>query len=101
MSKKKRSDERTFETFKEVSRHDERIMTEAHPSCFNGQPNVVKYRVTIERVPEPDAVIRDRIEALWRSSKNWHDIAPLQKAAKRYGLDLDMKEYGVDKKGGS
>lgn len=58
------------------------------PSCFNGEVAFERYRVTVERIEEPDEVLVARLVDLWETSDNIHDAPPLQKAAKWLGASL-------------
>ena len=55
------------------------------PSCFNGEVNVRKYKITVEMVDEPIAVIHKRLEKFWVESSNYHDRDPLKDMANRTG----------------
>lgn len=77
-----------FETFANVNAMGMGYLTQDNPSCFNGMVRVVKYKVTIEEVPETDETIRDRIQELWDKCDNIHHRAPLRKVAAKYGLEL-------------
>jgi hypothetical protein len=68
------------------------------PSCFNGNVKVERYRVTFERVDEPDDLVRERLVALWRASDNHHHVGPLRAKAAKYGLKLDMNDWGKDRR---
>jgi hypothetical protein len=65
------------------------------PSVGNGDVRVVRYRVTVEPIDEPEAVA-GRIRTLWRLCSNHHEWQPLRAAAKRHGVTLDDAERGVD-----
>ncbi len=67
------------------------------PDCFNGIVSVRKYRITVEEIPEPVEVIRDRIRMLWRRVSNTHHWDPLREAAKDVGIELDWNERGTDR----
>lgn len=77
-----------FETFRPITSWERGNLEAKGPSCGNGQVQVVKYRVTCERVEEPIEAIHERIQALWDRSTNHHDHTPLQAAAKRHGYVL-------------
>ncbi len=67
------------------------------PSCFNGDVRVVRYKITIEPVDEPEA-IKERLKLLWRSTNNWHHREPLLHEAKRRKVELNPDEFGADVK---
>jgi len=85
-----------FETFNGYITSSMQRFDDKQPSCFNGYVNVRKYRVTIEIVPEPDEVIRERIIKLWRMCDNHHHWTPLKSAAAKVGLKLDHAVNGID-----
>ena len=67
------------------------------PSSFNGDVKVERFRVTVERVEEPVEVLRERLVKLWRECGNCHHWTPIKAKARKYGLELDMKDCGVDR----
>lgn len=58
------------------------------PSCFNGNVNIHKYKITIEIVEEPIEVYQERLEKLWVESDNHHHYRPLQEAANKIGYQF-------------
>jgi len=85
-----------FDTFNSFVTNSMQRYESKEPSCFNGIVDVIKYKVTIEIVPEPDEVIRERLLKLWRMCDNHHHWEPLRAAADKVGLELDYKESGID-----
>lgn len=79
---------RVFETFRAIGAYEMGNLRQEDPSCFNGNVQVKRYRVTIEEIEEPDDVIAARIQKLWDECKNHHHWSPLQAVAKRHGLEL-------------
>ena len=63
------------------------------PYCFNGSACITRYRVTIEKVAEPNSVLAARIIKLWTESDNTHDMQPLKEAAAKIGLDLSGHQW--------
>lgn len=86
-----------FETFRAVGVWERNQMEQVHPSAFNGQVRVKRYRVTIEEIEESDEVIRERLLKLWREDGNYHHVDPLRAMAKKYGLELNMEDFGRDR----
>lgn len=82
------ADKTVIETFREVGSWELGNLKQSEPSCFNGCVRVVKYRVTVERVEEPDDVVRARIQALWDTCDNHHHRGPLRDMARTYGMSL-------------
>ncbi len=66
------------------------------PSSFNGIVQVETYRITVEKIPESNEVYAARVRKLWRKCDNHHHRDPLRQAAKKYGVELDDAENGVD-----
>jgi hypothetical protein len=87
-----------LETFREVGPYELLGLKSDAPFCFNRIVGVKKYRVTVEEIQEPDSVIVGRIKSLWRQSGNHHDWEPLKKAAIKYGVELDHKELGIERR---
>lgn len=81
-----------FETFRDIGTFEVNNLKQEDPSCFNGMVRVRKYRVTVERLDEPDEVVIARLRKLWAECNNHHHRAPLLAAAKALGLDLYEKE---------
>lgn len=65
------------------------------PSVFNGFVRVVRYRLTIERVEEPEEVYRARLLELWETCDNHHSWSPLRVAATARGLTLPPGTAGT------
>lgn len=87
----------SFDTYS-ASKH--RVDTDRcfrEPSCFNGMVKVVRYRVTVEQIDEPEA-IAERLRKLWEESDNWHHRFPLERAAKQHGVALDPDAFGKAKR---
>jgi hypothetical protein len=88
----------TIETFRKIGPYELHSLKRDYPSCFNGIVDVRRTRVTVEVIDEPEDVIYQRILNLWRSTKNHHEYAPLQRAAKDIGRELPHSELGADHK---
>lgn len=71
----------TLETYQPVRGWTIRQFEQAEPSAFNGEVRVRRYRVTIELIPDGDAVLAARIQKLWDRCTNHHHYDPLRKAA--------------------
>lgn len=77
------------------------------PSCVNVL-EVIRYRVTVERIEEPRDVVLERMRRLWRESeRNIHVWDRFRKVAVELGLTdtearamFDAKDQGVDYKPG-
>lgn len=88
---------KVYETFCEIDTFDIGRSTQSEPSCFNGIVRVTRYRVTVEKIEEPREVIEGRLVKLWRSTDNYHHVEPLRRAAARFGVELDRKQFGADR----
>ncbi|KPK66753.1 MAG: hypothetical protein AMS21_00950 [Gemmatimonas sp. SG8_38_2] len=91
MSKRKKKKDEfpiSFETFKYPGEWALHALKQSEPNCFNGIVSVRKFRITVERIDEPDEVIRERLQKLWDKSNNSHDWGPLRAVAKEFGLKL-------------
>jgi hypothetical protein len=82
---------RVIETFRKIGQYELGNLTSDEPSCFNGRVSIHRYRVTVEKLEEPDEVLKERIQKLWDECDNSHHWGPLQDAAKGLGLKLDFK----------
>lgn len=78
----------SFDTFGCPGDQIKRLLV-AEPTAFNGLVRVERYRVTIERIEEPEDVIKARLQELLdlpgHIDKNKH----VRKAAAKLGIKLD------------
>lgn len=77
-----------FETFGDPSQQIERFLT-AKPSIFNGTVSVERYRITIERIEEPEAVLKERLTELIEAPGHIDKYKHVRKAAARLGIKLE------------
>ena len=82
------SEKQVIETFRDIGSYELGQLRQSEPSCFNGMVRVERYRVTVERIEEPVEVIRERLRAMWATTKNHHHRDPLLRMGKKYGIDL-------------
>lgn len=68
------------------------------PFAFNGAVGVRKYRITVEMVEEPMAVIHERLEQLWLVCDNHHNWGALETAAEKYGYAFKGKRGSLNLK---
>jgi hypothetical protein len=87
---------KTFETYRNISDYQISNLKHENPSCFNGNIEITKYRVTIEEVEEPKEVLQARLQELWDKCNNWHHWKPLRAAARKLGYEF--KNYPGIKK---
>jgi len=73
------------------------IYIKSEPSSFNGAVDVTRYRITVERIDEPEEE-KERLRKLWVECDNNHQWAALDAAAARLGIALDVKDRGSDRK---
>lgn len=103
MSKKLKTEARdypkVFETFRSIGSFELMNLTKKEPTCFNGAVEVNKYRITIEKVDEPNEVIAERLQKLWDDCDNMHHWTPLKRAAEKIGYTL-VGEVGKNRKRG-
>lgn len=76
------------ETFRDVSGYWLDNLTRTEPSCFNGIVDVVKYRITVEKIVEDTSIYQERLQKLWEECDNYHHWEPLQNKAKELGVIL-------------
>lgn len=82
---------RTIETFRPIGEYELGQLEQKEPSSFNGFVRVLKYKVTVEIVPEEVDVITSRIQDLWDICDNYHHHTPLEEIAKKYNYQLQGK----------
>jgi len=61
------------------------IFISNEPSSTNGNIQVEKYKITIEKLEEPKETIFERLELLWVTDDNFHNYEPLERKAKELG----------------
>jgi len=59
------------------------------PSAFNGQIQVERYRVTVERIDEPKEVLKERLLELLKQKGHIDKNRQVRKEAARLGINLD------------
>ncbi len=87
-----------FETFQAPIPYMVMQLEKPQPSCFNGSVCVVKYRITIEKVEEPDEAVAARLVKLWLDSDNSHHMEPLSRVGKEFGVDLHQHKFGANRR---
>lgn len=65
------------------------------PSSAN-KVSIRKYRITVEEISEPGAVLRERLLLLWRKCNNQHERLSLLEEADRLGCELPNTEFGMN-----
>ncbi len=95
---KKREYPIVIETFVPPNKYATESMERSTPHCLNGELFIRKYRVTVDIIEEPVRDIRARILYLWVTGDNIHHMQPLRDAANKYGLDLEGKGFGCQRK---
>jgi|LakMenEpi03Aug12_release.lakeMendotaPanAssembly.Ray.scaffolds.fasta_scaffold00097_106 hypothetical protein len=91
MAKTKSKDDNSticFETFKKIGAYEQSILEKKDATCFNGEVNIHKYKVTVEPIEEPKEVLAERLQKLWDECDNHHHWNPLQEAAEEIGYEL-------------
>lgn len=78
----------TLETFGNPQDMIKPLM-ESEPSVFNGIVSVERYRVTIERIEEPQDVLKSRLQMLLDQKGHIDKNKEVRKEASRLGIKLD------------
>lgn len=78
----------SFETFRKVGSYEQNNLKRDNPACFNGDVNIVKYKITIEPIEEPVEVYAGRLQQLWDECDNFRHLGPLKNAANQIGYEL-------------
>ena len=84
----------SFETFRKIGSYELMNLTSTEPTCFNGNVNIRKYKVTIELLEESNEVLAERLQNLWDNCDNYHHHNPLKFEANEIGYQL--KGYAGD-----
>lgn len=79
---------KVFETFGNPEDQIQRLLIDA-PTVFNGLVRVERYRVTVERIEEPEEVIKERLQELLAQKGHIDKNKQVRKAASRLGIKLD------------
>lgn len=77
-----------FETIGDPASQIERLLQD-EPSVFNGTVNVERFRVTIERIEEPEDVLKGRLNDLLNQRGHIDKNKHVRKAAAQLGITLD------------
>ena len=83
----------TFETFRKMGSYEMGNLKSNEATCFNGNVNVRKYKVTIELIEEPNELIIKRLQKLWDECDNDHYWTPLRIEAKKYNYEFPNSPY--------
>lgn len=78
----------SFETFRRIGSYEQSNLLSKEPSCFNGNVNIRKYKITIEPVEESNEILAERLQKLWDECDNHHHWTPLENASKQIGYEL-------------
>ena len=79
--------EKTFTTFQPRTIGGNNI---TEPRCFNGMCMIRNYKVTVEVIDEDDAVLEQRLRALWADKANSHSSnrEAMRSEADKLGIKL-------------
>lgn len=77
-----------FETFGDPEDQIKRLIKDA-PSAFNGLVRVERYRITVERIEEPEEVLKARLQELIDQPGHIDKNKQVRKAAAKLGIALD------------
>lgn len=78
----------SIETFRKIGSYEMSNLKSNEATCFNGNVNVRKYKVTIELIEEPNELIIERLQKLWDECDNYHHWTPLRIEAKKYNYEF-------------
>ena len=78
----------SIETFIKIGSYEMSNLKSNEATCFNGNVNVRKYKVTIELIEEPNELIIERLQKLWDECDNYHHWTPLRIEAKKYNYEF-------------
>ena len=83
----------SIETFRKIGSYEMSNLKSNEATCFNGNVNVRKYKVTIELIEEPNELIIERLQKLWDECDNYHHWTPLRIEAKKYNYEFPNSPY--------
>ena len=83
----------SIETFIKIGSYEMSNLKSNEATCFNGNVNVRKYKVTIELIEEPNELIIERLQKLWDECDNDHYWTPLRIEAKKYNYEFPNSPY--------
>ena len=83
----------SIETFRKIGSYEMSNLKSNEATCFNGNVNVRKYKVTIELIEEPNELIIERLQKLWDECDNYHHWTPLRIEAKKYNYEFPNGPY--------
>lgn len=83
-----------FETFKKFGMYEQHSLKHDSPSAINRQVCFKKLRIIVEEVDEPVEVYQQRLQHLWDTCNNNHNVEPIRSAAKSIGYEL-KNSYGT------
>lgn len=88
----------SFETFNKMGSYNIRELTDRTVSACNGNVNVEKYRITVERIEEPVEVYSERLNKLWDECDNYHNWDIIRMKARELGVTLIEPSAGKNRK---
>jgi hypothetical protein len=89
---------KVLETFKRLDNYEFSLLqNEKEPSCSHMGVHVERYKITVEKIPEPVEVYTKRLTKLWRECDNHHHWDALMATATRLGVKLEPDHYGKDR----
>ena len=77
-----------IETFRPLMRWGLNDLTQAVPSCWNGEVRVKRWRITVEEIVDPPEVLAERILTMLREETNHRRRTALLSEASRLGIDV-------------
>jgi hypothetical protein len=77
-----------FDTFGNPEDQIQRLLIEA-PTALNGLVRVERYRITVERIEEPEEVIKERLQELLAQKGHIDKNKQVRETASRLGIKLD------------
>ena len=69
---------------------DSIVLAKQKPNAFNGEVDILKYRITVEVVNEPVEAYQERLQKLWDECDNHHHVGPLETMATIFGYRLEL-----------
>lgn len=83
-----------FETFKKFGMYEEHTLKHDSPSAVNREVRFKKFRIIVEEVDEPVEIYQQRLQYLWDTCDNHHNVEAIRNGAKSIGYEL-KNSYGT------
>jgi hypothetical protein len=76
------------------------VSSDKEPTVFNSYVRIKKYKITIEEIPEPLEVLKERLKDFYKKETNWHNKEALNGySQKLFGINVsELDEESSEEK---